>query len=65
MTDLGVSRECKPNNYEDTSGTPGYMSPEVICKLDHSFPADFFAVGVMLYELMVGRVFHLLFRGLI
>lgn len=27
VTDLGVSREVKPNNAEDTSGTPGYMSP--------------------------------------
>lgn len=27
VTDLGVSREVKPNNAEDTSGTPGYMAP--------------------------------------
>lgn len=27
LTDLGVSRELKPNNAEDTSGTPGYMAP--------------------------------------
>lgn len=27
VTDLGVSREVKPNNSEDTSGTPGYMAP--------------------------------------
>jgi len=27
VTDLGVSREAKVNNAEDTSGTPGYMAP--------------------------------------
>ena len=49
LTDLGVSREVKPNNFEDTSGTPGYMAPEVICKTNHSYPVDFFAIGVMAF----------------
>lgn len=49
VTDLGVSREVKPNNAEDTSGTPGYMAPEVICKMNHSYPVDFFALGVIAY----------------
>ena len=57
VTDLGVSREVKPNNAEDTSGTPGYMAPEVICKNNHSFPVDFFALGVIAYEFMTGKVF--------
>ena len=46
----------KPNNSEDTSGTPGYMSPEVICKMNHSYPGDYFALGVIAYELMMGKV---------
>jgi serine/threonine protein kinase len=46
----------KPNNSEDTSGTPGYMSPEVICKMNHSYPVDYFALGVIAYELMMGKV---------
>ena len=65
VTDLGVSREVKPNNAEDTSGTPGYMAPEIICKLDHSFPVDYFALGVMAYEFMTGKVTFRLFRDLI
>lgn len=56
VTDLGVSREVKPINAEDTSGTPGYMAPEVICKMNHSFPVDFFALGVIAYEMMIGKV---------
>ena len=55
ITDLGISREIRAENSQDTSGTPGYMSPEVIGRKNHSFAADYFAVGVMGYEFMLGR----------
>jgi serine/threonine protein kinase len=55
ITDLGVSREWKEENYQDTSGTPGYMAPEVMCRKNHSYAVDYFAVGVMAYEFMLGR----------
>ncbi len=61
VTDLGVSRIVKENNADDTSGTPGYMAPEVICKMNHSYPVDFFAVGVIAYEFMTGKVIKNLF----
>jgi len=32
VTDLGVARIWKPDNSQDTSGTPGYMAPEVMCR---------------------------------
>ena len=54
-TDLGIARIVKPNNNADTSGTPGYMAPEVMCRQDHSFPVDYYAVGIIAYELMLGR----------
>ena len=31
------------------------MSPEVICHKNHSYTADYFAVGVMCYEFMLGK----------
>ena len=55
ITDFGISRVMRDNNYQDTSGTPGYMAPEVICRKNHSFSVDFFAVGVIAYEMMMGR----------
>ena len=55
ITDLGISREFRQNNSNDTSGTPGYMAPEVMCRQDHSFPVDYYAVGIIAYELMLGR----------
>ena len=38
------------------------MSPEVICRMNHSYEADFFALGVITYELMFGTVRIGLFR---
>ncbi|CAD8178715.1 unnamed protein product [Paramecium octaurelia] len=55
LTDLGIARMNKGNNAGDTSGTPGYMAPEVMCRMDHSVVADYYALGVITYELMLGR----------
>lgn len=38
------------------------MAPEVICRMNHSFEADFFALGVIIYEIMVGSVSFDIFR---
>lgn len=32
ITDLGIARVWNPDNSKDTSGTPGYMAPEVMCR---------------------------------
>ncbi len=55
LTDLGIAKHLKPENFTDTSGTPGYMAPEVMCRQNHSFEVDYYALGVILYELMMGK----------
>ena len=55
ITDFGVAIKYCKNNSNETSGTPGYMAPEVLCSLNHSFFVDFYAVGVMAYEFMIGH----------
>ena len=54
ITDFGVSKKNLRDNSSETSGTPGYMAPEVLCALNHSFQVDFFALGVIIYEFMNG-----------
>lgn len=32
VTDFGIARLWQHDNSKETSGTPGYMAPEVMCK---------------------------------
>ena len=52
---MGISRLWSPDNANDTSGTPGYMAPEVMCRQNHGVAVDYFALGVLLFEFMMGR----------
>ena len=55
ITDFGISKIFSNSNYKETSGTPGYMSPEVIQCQNHTKAVDYFALGIIGYELMFGR----------
>ena len=55
ITDFGIAKTYHKNNRNETSGTPGYMAPEVLCSQNHSYPVDFFALGVICYEFMLGK----------
>ncbi|KFD49138.1 hypothetical protein M514_09962 [Trichuris suis] len=36
-------------------GTPNYIAPEVLCKKGHSYEVDIWAIGCILYTLLVGK----------
>ena len=36
ITDFGIARVWRQENAQDTSGTPGYMAPEVMCRQNHN-----------------------------
>ena len=55
ITDFGVAKVYQEDNYKETSGTPGYMSPEVITGMNHSYSVDFYALGVIGYEFLLGK----------
>ena len=65
VTDFGIARIWNPDNSKETSGTPGYMAPEVMCRQNHGVAVDYFALGIIAYECMMGRVrlSLLIFRG--
>jgi len=33
-----------------------YIAPEVMCRLNHGVAVDYFALGIIVYECMMGRV---------
>ena len=54
LTDFGIAKKYVKDNARETSGTPGYMSPEVMCAQNHTIAVDYFALGVIGYEFMNG-----------
>lgn len=58
LTDMGIAKLHNPDKeLIDSSGTPGYMAPEVITNKDHSFCCDYYAIGIILHEFMMQKVF--------
>ena len=54
ITDLGVA--CKlEDKITAISGTPGYMSPEYFLDYYYCINSDYFSLGVLAYELMIGK----------
>ena len=58
LTDFGLSKLKSEVNCNETSGTPGYMSPETVNGFAYSFTADYYSIGVIGYELMTGKRPH-------
>jgi protein kinase A len=36
-------------------GTPEYLAPEVIRNTGHGYPVDWWALGILIYEFLVGQ----------
>lgn len=52
LTDFGLSKQA---DYSDNfCGTPEYISPEMIEGTDHDKNVDWWALGILIYELLVG-----------
>lgn len=55
ITDFGIAKRYQPNNARDTSGTIGYMAPEVLNNENHGYSSDYYAVGIIAYEFLFGH----------
>ncbi|GAQ89371.1 serine/threonine protein kinase [Klebsormidium nitens] len=55
LTDLGFSRRSLPGERRHTFvGTPDYLAPEIVNGKGHGRAVDFWAFGVLLFELIAG-----------
>ena len=58
LADFGIAKKLgdePEERIEDSSGSPGYMSPETIFNQKHSYASDFFSLGVICYEMMMKK----------
>ena len=55
LADFGLTRIVTPGSKRFTCcGTPEYMAPEVFLKGGHDLSADYWAIGVLVFELTQG-----------
>ncbi|KAK2715765.1 hypothetical protein QYM36_010367, partial [Artemia franciscana] len=58
LTDFGLSKEALDTESKSYSfcGTVEYMAPEVVNRKGHSFAADWWSYGVLMYEMLTGSL---------
>lgn len=55
LTDFGFAKYTKGEKTYTLCGTPSYMAPEIILQVGHGMPADWWATGILFYEMMAGQ----------
>ena len=55
LTDFGLAKVLDQGQQAFSfCGTPDYLAPEILIEKGHSFPVDWWAVGILTYEMIVG-----------
>eukprot|EP01029_Cantina_marsupialis_P007868 TRINITY_DN18979_c0_g1_i1.p1 TRINITY_DN18979_c0_g1~~TRINITY_DN18979_c0_g1_i1.p1 ORF type:complete len:962 (-),score=331.48 TRINITY_DN18979_c0_g1_i1:350-3235(-) len=58
LTDFGMAKEIQSamTRADSYVGTPDYMAPEIIMSVGHGIEVDFWALGIMCYQMLVGMM---------
>lgn len=55
LTDFGLAKILEGDEQAQSfCGTPEYLAPEILEEKGHAFPVDWWALGVLTYEMIVG-----------
>jgi serine/threonine protein kinase len=58
LTDFGLSKEGIDDNFSAKSicGSLAYLAPEMLERKGHGKSVDWYLLGVLLYEMLVGKI---------